>query len=104
MQDYSTLLFWLLFYLICLGIWHMRKRKREREHLSLGEYLAIRTPYHIHDIQTMIDEIKVISGFDRESKEAECTWVVRYNAMRCVVYATAHALEISDIQSRSIII
>lgn len=81
----------------------MRKIKREREHVSLGEYLAIRTPYHIRDIQTMIDEIKVISGFDRESKEAECTWVVRYKAMRCIVYAQQHGEDISFDINRMVI-
>lgn len=78
-------------------------KKPEHEKVSLAGYLAIRSPYDVRDVQTMINEIKGLNGFDINCLEAECTWRVRYDAMRCVVYAMGNTLSISCFCDRVII-
>lgn len=90
-------------YLLALIAWHLLTAKREKKHVSLAEYLSYHTPYREEELQEMINDIKVIAGFDRSNIDAECIWKVRYNAMRCAIYAMQNTLSISDVHSRSII-
>lgn len=53
----------------------------------LAEELAIKTPYTVEYLQPMIDQIKHHSGFDRSSKEAEQTYIVKERSYKCVAFA-----------------
>jgi len=53
----------------------------------LAEELAIKTPYTVEELQPMINIIKVYSGFDKNSKEAEQTHIVKEKSYKCVVAA-----------------
>lgn len=58
---------------------------------KLAYRLSINTPYTREAVQEMIDSIKVMAGFEKNSEEAEGTLVVELNAHKAITYAMEYA-------------
>jgi len=52
---------------------------------TLAEELAIKTPYTVTELQPMIDQIKEYNGFDKNSKEAEQTHIIKEKSYKCAI-------------------
>lgn len=62
---------------------------------SLAEELSIKTPYTVEQLQPMIDFIKTRYGFDKDSKEAEETHIVKERSYKSVLFAMENALSLA---------
>lgn len=51
---------------------------------SLADEISIRSPYIVEDVQPMIDLIKAYHGFEKSSRDAEHTFIVREESFKCI--------------------
>lgn len=58
----------------------------------LAEELSIKSPFIVNDIQPMIDLLKLDAGFDKNSKEAEQTHIIKEKSYKCIVIAMENCI------------